>query len=64
MTKPKRFVRVDMGHGPAECWTTAKVVGQRECRQLFGDGTRTDLLVELPGGERIWVSSWDELPNT
>lgn len=60
-----RRVRVDMGYGPAEHWVTAKVMDQRECQTLFGDGTTTDLLVELPGGERTWVSFWEEItePN-
>ena len=56
-----RRVRVDMGYGPAEHWVTAKVIDQQECQQLFGNGTRTELLVELLGGERTWVSFWEEI---
>lgn len=59
--KPKRLVRVDMGYGPAESWMTAKVIDQRTYQALFGDETKTELLVEFPGGERTWVSFWDEI---
>ena len=59
-----RQVRVDMGYGPAEHWVTAKVIDERTCQELFGEGTRTDLLVELPGGERTWVSFWNEITET
>lgn len=59
--QPARYVRIDIGYGPAEHWVTAKVCDQRTVSLLFG-GESLDLLVETPGGERIWVSSWDELP--
>jgi hypothetical protein len=54
-----------MGYGPAEHWETAKVIDERTYQSLFGDGATTDLLVELPGGERTWVSFWEEIhePN-
>jgi hypothetical protein len=58
-----RWVRVDMGYGPAEHWVTGKVISERACQTLFGDGVTTDLLVELPGGERTWVSFWEETPE-
>jgi hypothetical protein len=46
-----------------EHWTPAIVIDERTCLELFGDGTATELLVEFPGGERTWVSSWDEIKN-
>lgn len=58
-----RLVQVDIGYGPAEHWVTGKVIGERTCQALFEDGTTTDLLVELPGGERTWVSFWEEIPE-
>jgi len=58
-----RRVRVDMGYGPAEHWITAKVIDERTCQSLFGDETTTSLLVEIPGGERTWVSYWNEIPE-
>jgi len=56
-----RQVRVDVGYGPAERWETVKVIDERACQSLFGEGTETDLLVELSGGERMWVSFWEEM---
>lgn len=53
---PPRRVSVDMGHGLAENWVEARVVQSRACATLF-DGPGTELLAELPGGERVWVSS-------
>lgn len=60
-----RWVRVDMGYGLAECKVSAKVVSERKVSKLFEDGQSTDLLVEIPGGERVWVSFWEEIsePN-
>lgn len=49
-----------MGYGPAESWTTAKVIEERTVAQLFGNGEDKELLVEVPGGERLWVGYWKE----
>jgi hypothetical protein len=62
-TRPVQWVQVDTGYGPMEHWTQAKVIDERTCRALFGDGTTTNLLVEFPGGERTWVSFWSELKD-
>lgn len=59
-----RLVRVDMGYGPAEHWVTGKVIDTRAVSKLFSDGTATDILVETPGGERTWVSFWEEISET
>ena len=61
--RPDRLVRVDMGYGPAEHWVTGKVIDEQTHQTLFGDGTTTDLLIELHGGERTWVSFWEEIPE-
>lgn len=62
--KPVRFVRVDMGYGPAENWCRAKVVESRMVGQLFSDELVENLLVEIPGGERMWVAYWTEEAST
>ena len=60
--KQARYVWVDQGYGMNECWYTARVVDSRMVKDLFGSGQSENLLVELPGGERTWVSYWkDEL---
>lgn len=56
--KKRRTVWVDSGHMTNECWGPAEVIDSRQCNNLFGGGTSEDLLVEVLGGERIWVSSW------
>lgn len=56
--KSRRTVHVDMGYGPIEHIVEAEVVGERICENLFDNGKTTDLLVEIPGGERVWVSHW------
>jgi hypothetical protein len=61
MKKPTRYVRVDMGYGPAEHWEQAKVCDERTVAHLFDDGTSQELLVQLNSQERIWVSSWEEI---
>ena len=66
--KPKRSVKhnrqvhVDLGHGPAEHQVTAKVIYEQVCQSVFGEGTNTRLLVEIPGGERLYVAFWKEIP--
>ena len=60
MKKKQRLVRVDSGYGPAEHWETAKVIQSRMVKQLFSDDLKENLLVELMGGERVWVDSWEE----
>jgi len=56
------MVMVDRGYGPAESWVKARVCDQREVDSLF-EGKKIDLLVEFPGGERDWISFWEEIPN-
>jgi hypothetical protein len=62
MKKPIRWVMVDQGYDLAENWVQARVRDSREVAQLFCDVPIEELLVELPGGERTWVSSWREIP--
>ena len=62
--KPKRFVSVDMGYGPAEYWVEALVIDERQDKGLFDEELQTSLLVEIPGGERLWAAYWTETPNT
>jgi len=57
----KRSVLVDLGHGLAQLWTSAKVIMSQKCKNLFDEGNHEMLLVEVPGGERIWVSHWREV---
>ena len=54
---PRRTVWVDRGYGPAEHWTPARAISEQMVNTLFG-APEPSLLVELPGGERVWVSSW------
>ena len=62
MRKSVMYVEVDLGYGPAESWTTAKVVGSRKVKNLFDDDDEhEDLLVETAGGERIWVDYWRDV---
>lgn len=56
------MVMVDRGYGPAESWVKARVCDQREVDSLF-EGKKINLLVEFPGGERDWISFWEEIPN-
>lgn len=55
------FVEVDMGYGPAENWVAAKVIDKRSVSRLFDNKKQTDLLVELPSKERVWVPFWREV---
>lgn len=61
--KPARYVKIDTGYGCQSIYETCKVLDERRCKGLFSDELQTDLLVELAGGERIWVSSWEEIPQ-
>jgi len=61
MKAPVRNVSVDLGYGPGGDWTTVKVVRSQIVDKLFGEGQAERLLVEIPGGERIWVSHWREV---
>ena len=61
--RPVRLVRVDMGYETAEHWVTTKVVSERTCQALFGAGTTTSLLVEIPGGARMWIDHWKDIPG-
>jgi len=55
---------IDQGYGPSEHWVRAKVVGSLMCRDLFDANKQNEqLLVEIPGGERVWAAFWEELPN-
>jgi hypothetical protein len=60
MKAPVRYVSVDLGYGPLEVWTRAKVIASEMVGSLFNNEQREDLLVEIPGGERVWVSNWKE----
>ena len=57
----KRHVLIDLGYGPSEHWVRAKVVKNRMLKGLFDEGESEQLLVEVPGGERIWVSYWKKV---
>jgi hypothetical protein len=59
--KPKRYVRFDNGYGCHENWQTGRVIESRTCTALFS-GETEDLLVEVAGGERKWISFWEEIP--
>lgn len=64
MAKPKaRYVRIDQGYGTNSDWYTVRVIRSEPTQTLF-EGQKERLLVELPGGERIWVAHWEELPST
>lgn len=60
MKKKPRYVMVDDGYGPAECWNRVKVVGKAMSKDLFGGPDKEQLLVERGGGERSWVAYWKE----
>lgn len=60
MRRAKRYVSVDMGYGLQENWYHVRVIGSRTVDTLFS-GPQEELLVELPGGERKWVSYWTEI---
>ena len=57
----RRPILVDIGYGPMEHIVQAIAVNSRTCKGLFDDTETVDLLAELPGGERIWVSYWTEI---
>ena len=60
--KSTRYVMVDRGYMTNECWYHAKVINSRPCvKNLFTGEMGERLLVELPGGERIWVDYWTEV---
>jgi hypothetical protein len=59
--KPRRVI-VDMGHAPHEYQQYATVVREAEHKGVFEDKPHKVLLVELLGGERVWVNDWEELP--
>ena len=59
--KPIRYVKVDRGYGPAERWERVKVIDSQTAAGLFDPNEITErLLVEACGGERYWVSYWEE----
>jgi hypothetical protein len=60
--KPARYVKIDRGYGCNSIYETCRVVDERQYKGLFSEKLQTDLLVQLMGGERIWVSSWEEIP--
>lgn len=59
--RPVRYVMIDQGHGPAEYWVKAKVVGRQLGKDLFTEKPTEQLLVEIPGGARVWAAFWREL---
>lgn len=60
MKKNTRYVNVDSGYGCAEHWESAKVIDSQMVNNLFDDGQSEHLLVELLGGERVWVAYWTD----
>jgi hypothetical protein len=63
MKSKARYVQVDRGYGCAESWCRAKVIKSCVRKPLFpvpGEADPESLLVELLGGERIWVDFWKE----
>ena len=61
MSKKKRFVNVDVGYDLWEHYIEVEVIESSMVKNLWDDGLREQLLVELPGGERINVDYWEEL---
>lgn len=57
---PDRIVMVDLGYHTAEHLVSAKVIKSASAKNLFDDNHGEALLVELSGGERMWVSRWYE----
>jgi hypothetical protein len=54
-----QHVMIDRGYGTAEYWVRARVIRSRMCADLFDPDRKSEqLLVEIPGGERIWVAFW------
>jgi hypothetical protein len=58
--KKVRYVMIDQGYGPEEHWVRAKVIRSMKCQNLFDQGESEQLLVEILGGERLWVESWSD----
>lgn len=59
--KKQRYVMIDTGYDLHENWIHAKVISSQMVGRLFDDGQDESLLVEIPGGERIWVDFWQEI---
>lgn len=59
--KPARFVMINNGYDMHDNWMRAKVISSRMVGRLFDDGQDENLLVEIPGGERMWVAFWEEI---
>lgn len=57
--KKERYVMIDVGYQTRESWQRGKVIDSHVVESLF-DEPREELLVELPGGERMWVAFWKE----
>lgn len=55
-----RYVTIDTGYGPREKLERVKVIRSEETKGLFDDKPKEILLVEICGGERIWVAFWTE----
>lgn len=55
----KEQVRVDIGYDLCENSVVATVIERLFVQELFSDELKENLLVEIPGGERIWVDSWE-----
>ena len=56
-----RYVMIDQGYWLAENWYKVKVIRSEQVSELFSGETKERLLVELPGGERVWADYWREI---
>ena len=67
LKRPKasdRYVRIDQGYGPASHWVTGRVIESRMYSALFEHHEDSEsVLVELPGGERVWADFFEEIPQ-
>ena len=64
MKRVVRHVMIDRCYNLSENWVKAKVIGSQMCKNLFDDGKSEQLLVEISGGERVWVAFWKDLTST
>jgi hypothetical protein len=57
----ERYVLVDIGYGPAVSMRRVRVIEERKYTPLVGDEMTSHLLVEYPGGSRLWVDVWQDI---